>query len=275
MATQYAGGGRRSEAPSYTPRAVFGTPVTAPDEAVVAQLLQAINAPAMQQFSGSSGGNISAGTGTTSFDPGRIGAGINVLGYGAQLAQNADLAQMASDLGKAFGVAGLGVGLSKAENASDVGKTLASSPAALNAIGLPGQLAGVIGGAVSNGFEGAATAAGKMAAYAAAPVVGLVDAGLTLAGMPTTVDMAIAAMKQAMTTQDPNSVSVRDLSIPEATPTQTEFSINVDTPVDTTDTTDTGTDSGFSGGSLSSGGYSNSWGGGGYGFGGGTGGMGD
>ena len=310
MATQYAGGGRRSEAPTYSPRAVMGTQVAAPDEAVVAQLLQAINAPSMPQFSsggnsrssgsGGNGGNISAGAGTTSIDPGRIGAGINVLGYGAQLTNNPDLAQMASDLGKAFGVAGLGVSLSKAENAADVGKTLATSPIALNALGVPGQLAGAIGGFAANGLEGAATSLGKMATYAAAPVVGLVDAGLTLAGMPTVVDMAMAAMKQAVAPHNPDAVSVTDLSTPEASLDQPNFSdYGFSVAPDFGDsgwqsgTTDTGTTVGgpmsgdisgsdlgsigsnYGNGGLSSGGYSNSWSGGGYGFGGGTGGMGD
>ena len=301
MATQYVGGGRRSEAPTYSPRAAMGTQVAMPDEAVAAQLLQAINAPSMPQFSSSgSGGNISAGTGTANIDPGRIGAGINVLGYGAQLTNNPDLAQMASDLGKAFGVAGLGVSLSKAENAADVGKTLATSPIALNALGVPGQLAGAIGGFAANGLEGAATSLGKMATYAAIPVVGLVDAGLTLAGMPTVVDMAMAAMKQAVTPHNPDAVSVTDLSTPEASLNQPNFSdYGFSVAPDFGDsgwqsgTTDTGTtvggpmsgdisgsDLGTIGGNygnsgLSSGGYSNSWGGGGYGFGGGTGGMGD
>ena len=301
MATQYAGGGRRSEAPTYSPRAIMGTQVAAPDEAVVAQLLQAINAPAMPQFSsGGNGGNISAGAGTTSIDPGRIGAGINVLGYGAQLTNNPELAQMARDLGKAFGVAGLGVSLSKAENAADVGKALATSPLALKALGVPGQLAGAIGGFAANGLEGAATSLGKMATYAAAPVVGLVDAGLTLAGMPTVVDMAMAAMKQAVAPHNPDAVSVTDLSTPEASLNQPNFSdYGFSVAPDFGDsgwqsgTTDTGTTVGgpmsgdisgsdlgsigsnYGNSGLSSGGYSNSWGGGGYGFGGGTGGMGD
>lgn len=301
MATQYAGGWRRSEAPTYSPRAVMGTQVTAPDEEVVAQLLQAINAPSMPQFSSSgNSGNISASTGTASIDPGRIGAGINVLGYGAQLTNNPDLAQMASDLGKAFGVAGLGVSLSKAENAADVGKTLATSPIALNALGVPGQLAGAIGGFAANGLEGAATSLGKTATYAAAPVVGLVDAGLTLAGMPTVVDMVSAAIKQAVAPHNPDAVSVTDLSTPEASLNQPNFSdYGFSVAPDFSDsgwqsgTTDTGTTVGgpmsgdisgsdlgsigsnYGNSGLSSGGYSNSWGGGGYGFGGGTGGMGD
>ena len=228
MATQYAGGGRRSEAPTYSPRAVMGTQVTMPDEVVAAQLSQAINAPSMPQFSssgsGGSGGNISASTTAVGIDPGRIGAGINALGYGAQLTNNPDLAQMASDLGKAFGVAGLGVSLSNAENAADVGKTLATSPAVLNALGVPGQLAGAIGGFAANGLEGAATSLGKMATYAAAPVIGLVDVGFTLAGMPTVVDMAIAAMKQAVAPHNPDAVPVTDLSIPEASLNQPDFS---------------------------------------------------
>ena len=296
MAIQYAGGGRRSDAPTYSPRAVMGTQVTMPDEVVVAQLLQAINAPSMPQFSSSgSGGNISAGTGTTSIDPGRIGAGINVLGYGAQLAQSPELAQMASDLGKAFGVAGLGVSLSKAESAADVGKTLATSPMALNALGVPGQLAGAIGGFAANGLEGAATSLGKMATYAAAPVVGLVDAGLTLASMPTIVDMVMAAIQQAVAPHNPEAVSVTDLSVPEASLNQSNFSdYGFSVAPDFSEggwqsgTTDTGTtvggpmsgdisgsDLGTLGGDYGSSYGSSDWGGGGYGFGGGTGGMGD
>lgn len=306
MAIQYAGGGRRSDAPTYSPRAVMGTQVTMPDEAVVAQLLQAINAPSMPQFSssgsGGSGGNISASTTAAGIDPGRIGAGINALGYGAQLAQSPDLAQMASDLGKAFGVAGLGVSLSKAENVADVGKTLATSPMALNALGVPGQLAGVIGGFAANGLEGAATSLGKMATYAAAPVVGLVDAGLTLAGMPTIVDMAMAAIQQAVAPHNPEAVSVTDLSMPEASLNQSNFSdygfsVAPDFSEGGWQSGDLG--GGFEGGGVTVGGPMSSgslsgtslgtlgggdgdagdsdgggWGGG-YGFGGGTGGMGD
>lgn len=299
MATQYAGGGRRSEAPTYSPRAVMGTQVTMPDEVVVAQLLQAINAPSMPQFSssgsGGSGGNISASTTATGIDPGRIGAGINMLGYGAQLVQSPELAQMASDLGKLFGVAGLGVSLSKAENAADVGKTLATSPMALNALGLPGQLAGAIGGFVANGLEGAATSVGKMAAYAAVPVLGPIDAGLTLAGMPTVVDMAMAAIQQAVAPHNPEAVSVTDLSMPEASLNQSNFSdYGFSVAPDFSEggwqsgTTDTGTtvggpmsgdisgsDLGTLGGDYGSSYGSSDWGGGGYGFGGGTDGMGD
>lgn len=287
MATQYAGGGRRSEAPTYSPRAVLGTQVTMPDDAVVAQLLQAINAPSMPQLqSGGSGSSSTAVSSGTPTNLGQLGAGVNMLGYAAQLAQSPDLAQMANALGKTLGAVSLGASVASAKSAEDVGKAVASSPFALSQLGVPGQLAGAIGGYAQGGVPGAVTSLGKTAAYAAAPVLGAIDAGLTLAGIPTVTDMVAAFISQAMSPHNPDTVPVTDLSIPEASLNQANFSdYGFSAAPDfgeggwQSGTTDTGTTVGgpmsgdISGSPIGSSDTSDY--GGGYSFGGGTDGMGD
>lgn len=276
MATQYAGGGRRSEAPTYSPRAVMGTPVALPDEAVVAQLLQAINAPSMPQLqSGGSGSSSTAVSSGTPTNLGQLGAGVNMLGYTAQLAQSPDLAQMANALGKTLGAVSLGASVASAKSAEDVGKAVVSSPFALSQLGVPGQLAGAIGGYAQGGVPGAVTSLGKTAAYAAAPVLGAIDAGLTLAGIPTVTDMVAAFISQAMSPHNPDTVPVTDLSIEGGGvggwESGTVNGVNIGGPMSTGDITGTPLGSLDSSTSDTSGG----WGDGGYGFGGGTEGMGD
>lgn len=307
MATLNVAGGRRSSAPTYSPRAVLATGAVnmpAVDDVVVQQLLQAINAPAVPALQSTQGSSSSGGfSAPQSATPGTAAgmsqvAGLaNMLGATANLTQNPDMAAMANALGKTLGVVGLGANLANAQSLSDVGKAVATSPTALSAFGLPGLAASGIAGFATGGPAKAAESMAKGLAYSAFAPLAVVDAALSLAGVTTVADRVMAEVQLSMQAMNPEDVPVTDLSIAEndvAQPDFTDFGFSA--------APDGGWQSGavnggFEGGGVTVGGPMSSgslsgtslggigdsdgsdggggWSGGGYGFGGGTGGMGD
>ena len=230
MATLNVAGGRRSSAPTYSPRATLTSravnmPVV--DDAVVQQLMQAFNAPSIPGLQqGSGGGNYGAAQAQagTPGSLGQVAGAANMLGAMANLTQNPDMAQMANALGKTLGVVGLGANLANAQSLSDVGKAVVSSPTALSAMGLPGMAASGIAGFATGGVGKATENVAKGLAYSAFAPLGVVDAALSLAGVPTIADRVIAEVQLAMQAVNPEDVSVIDKSLAETSLSEGDFS---------------------------------------------------
>lgn len=195
MAIQYAGGGRVSAAPTYSPRALLGTSVVGgmtPTERTTAEILASLDGSGEGVASGGGGGgNAAAGLAAA----GNI-AGI--LGNLGVMSNDPGLAQFGSTLGTAVGAANLGTSLANAQNIGDVGKAVTSNPAALSAFGVPGLAASGIAGFTTGGAKGALEGLGKAAAYAAAPPLAVVDMTLSLLGMQTLAGKVSNAISNAL-----------------------------------------------------------------------------
>ena len=203
MATMYAGGGRRSVAPEYSPRAVLGMAVI-PQQEFTQQVLSSFTAPTLTTSLGPSSGSFWQGGGSTDASNSVTGGGTQglnqmgalagVLGSLGAINQDAGLAGAGKGLGQAVGAIGLGSQLGQAQSMTDVGKAFAGNPAVMSALGVPGLAAGALAGSVKGGVEGAVTGLGKGLAYGAVPALGLVDAILSLLGVQTLADRFIGAI---------------------------------------------------------------------------------
>lgn len=202
MATMYAGGGRRSVAPEYSPRAVLGMAVI-PQQQFTQQVLSSFTAPTLTTSLGPSSGSFWQGGGSTDASNSVTGGGTQglnqmgalagVLGSLGAINQDAGLAGAGKGLGQAVSAIGLGSQLGQAQSMTDVGKAFAGNPAVMSALGVPGLAAGALAGSVKGGVEGAVTGLGKGLAYGAVPGWAALDAGLSLVGAKTTMDMLIGA----------------------------------------------------------------------------------
>lgn len=265
----YAGGGRRSVAPEYSPRAVLGMAVI-PQQQFTQQVLSSFTAPTPTISSGSSSGTFWQGGGSTDASNSVTGGGLQglnqmgalagVLGSLGAINQDAGLAGAGKGLGQAVGAIGLGSQLGQAQSMTDVGKAFAGNPAVMSALGVPGLAAGALAGSVKGGVEGAVTGLGKGLAYGAVPALGLVDATLSLLGVQTLADRFIGAITGS---------SVAATESGDVNGGVDAGGVTVGGPMSTGDIT--GTDIGAPTGDA---GDSGDWGGD-YGFGGGTQGMGD
>lgn len=201
MATQYAGGARRSVAPEYTPRAILGMSV-APQQQFTQQVLASLTAPAaalsqpsdsLWQGGGSTDSTAPASGGSLQ-GLNQAGAMAGVLGSLGALNQDPGLAGAGKALGQTVSGIGLASQLSRAQSMEDAAKAFATNPAVMTALGLPSLGAGALAGSVKGGFEGAVTNIGKGVAYGAVPALGLVDATLSLFGVQTLADRLINAI---------------------------------------------------------------------------------
>lgn len=206
MATQYAGGARRSAAPEYTPRAILGMSV-APQQQFTQQVLASLTAPvatlsqpsdSFWQGGGSTDSTVTA-TGGGMQGLNQAGAMAGVLGSLGALNQDPGLASAGKALGQTVSGIGLAAQLSQAQSVEDAAKAFATNPAVMTALGLPGMASGALAGSVKGGFEGAATAVGKGAVYGAVPALGLIDATLSLFGVQTLADRLISAITSTPT----------------------------------------------------------------------------
>lgn len=201
MATQYAGGARRSVAPEYTPRAILGMSV-APQQQFTQQVLASLTTPAATlsqpfdsfwQGGGSTDSTAPASAGSLQ-GLNQAGAMAGVLGSLGALNQDPGLAGAGKALGQTVSGIGLAAQLSQAQSMEDAAKAFATNPAVMTALGLPSLGAGALAGSVKGGFEGAVTNIGKGVAYGAVPALGLVDATLSLFGVQTLADRLINAI---------------------------------------------------------------------------------
>lgn len=201
MATQYAGGARRSVAPEYTPRAILGMSV-APQQQFTQQVLASLTTPAaaLSQPSdsfwqgGGSTDSTAPPTGGSLQGLNQAGAMAGVLSSLGALNQDTGLAGAGKALGQTVSGIGLASQLSRAESVEDAAKAFAGNPAVMSALGLTGLASGALAGSVKGGFEGAVTNIGKGVAYGAVPALGLVDATLSLFGVQTLADRLISAI---------------------------------------------------------------------------------
>lgn len=216
MATQYAGGARRSVAPEYSPRALLGTPalgIMTPNEQVTSSILQSFRSPDPYVTGGYSdsgrntGGTIgTTGTGVQATAGSReglskAGTAAGLVGGIGQITNNPGLAEAGKTFGLGLGAISLGANLANAQSFNDVAKSFAASPAALASFGVPGIAAAAVSGLVAGGVKGATEAGVKGLAYGLSPHLGVLDMALSLMGIQGVVDRAFSSISNAINSE--------------------------------------------------------------------------
>lgn len=188
MATQYVGGARRSSAPDYSPRAVFGMQAMGGQSPAVPQLLQSFT---QSQPSAGSSGLLSPSNAQILGTLGNVSTIASGLG---KLTDTPGLSKLGGQVGQGVGAISLVDRLSRVKSPEDVALAVGSSPFALSSMGVGGEFAGPIAGAVSGyqqgGLEGAVVGAAEGYMHYANPVTALIDAALGLTGNDSIFEFA-------------------------------------------------------------------------------------
>lgn len=189
MATQYVGGGRRSVAPEYSPRAILGALAlpgqsTVGQSPIVPQLMQSFTqAPAMQAPARGSEGLLSRSNAQNLGTLGNVSTIATNLG---RLTETPSLSRIGGQAGQALSYVNFVDRLSRAKRPEDVALAVGSNPTVMSAMGVPGDIAGPIVGAISgyerDGAEGAVVGAAEGYMHAAYPITAAIDAALALTG---------------------------------------------------------------------------------------------